>query len=71
MDCLELLVHGCPMEEVESDTYLGDIISSNGKNTLNIDNRVSKGLGLVSQIMDILKNVSFGSHYFEIAATLR
>ena len=28
-------------------------------------------MGLVSQIMDILKNVSFGIHYFEIAATLR
>jgi hypothetical protein len=71
MDCQELHVHGCPMKEVRNDTYLVDVISSDGKNTLNIESRVSKGLGIVSQIMDILKSVSFGFRYFEIAATLR
>ena len=71
MDCQVLKVHGCPMEEVKSDTYLGDVLSSDGKNTLNIDARVSKGLGVVSQIMDLLRNVSFGNHYFEIAKSLR
>ena len=55
MDCQRLHVHGYPMKEVSKDTYLGDIISSDGKNTLNIDSRVSKGVGIVSQIMDILK----------------
>ena len=58
MDCQELKVHGCPMEKVESDTYLGDILSSNGKNTTNIENIVGK-------------SVTFGKHYFEIARTLR
>ena len=43
------------MERVTSDCYLGDIISSDGKNKLNIEARVAKGLGIVSQIMDILK----------------
>ena len=71
MECQKLEVHGSPMEVVDSDTYLGDIIASNGKNTLNIENRVAKGLGIVSQIMDLLKNTSFGIHYFEIAALLR
>ena len=66
--CPMLKVHGYDMEKVESDTYLGDIIASNGKNTLNIE---AKGLGIVSQIMDTLKTVSFGEHYFEAAATLR
>ena len=55
------------MEEVKSDTYLGDVLSSDG----NIDARFSKGLGVVSQIMDLHRNLSFGSHYFEIAKTLR
>ena len=59
------------MERVSSDTYLGDVISSDGKNRLNIDSRVAKGLGLVSQIMDVLKCVSFGAHFFELAVTLR
>ena len=71
MECEGLKVHGCLMKEVKNDTYLGDIISSDGKNTLNIESRISKGLGIVSQIMDVLKSVSFGVHYFEIAATLR
>ena len=69
--CPMLKVHGYDMEKVESDTYLGDIIASNGKNTLNIENRAAKGLGIVSQIMDTLKTVSFGEHFFEVAATLR
>ena len=71
MGCQGLQVHGCPMKEVKNDAYLGDIISCDGKNTLNIESRVSKGLGIVSQIIDLLKCVSFGVHYFEIAATLR
>ena len=69
--CPKLKVHGSPMEKVTSDTYLGDIVASDGKNKTNIENRVSKGLGLVSQIMDLLKSVSFGSFYFEMAALLR
>ena len=69
--CPSLKVHGSQMERVSSDTYLGDIVSDDGKNKLNIESRVAKGLGITSQIMDILKCVSFGSHFFEIAATLR
>jgi hypothetical protein len=70
-ECTPLKVHGTPMEKVNSDTYLGDVLSNDGKNKLNIEARVSKGLGIVSQILDILKCVNFGTHYFEIAATLR
>ena len=69
--CHQLKVHGSDMGEVDSDEYLGDIIANNGKNTQNILTRVAKGLGIVSQIMDLLKNVSFGKHFFEIARTLR
>ena len=29
------------------------------------------GIGLVSQIIERLKTVSFGEHYFEIAKTLK
>ena len=31
--CRKLKVHGTEMESVEEDTYLGDIISGDGKNT--------------------------------------
>ena len=70
-DCQELKVHGFKMEKVYSDTYLGDIVTADGKNTLNIEARVAKGLGLTSQILDILKVVNFGAHYFETAIALR
>jgi hypothetical protein len=64
-------VHGHLANSVSEAVYLGDIIRTDEKNTSNIKNRVSKGTGIVSQIMDMLKSVSFGSKYFEIAITLR
>ena len=59
------------MKDVKSDTYLGDVISADGKNTENIKSRVSKGLGIVSQIMNLMEMVTFGEHYFEIGMLLR
>ena len=59
------------MEEVKQETYLGDILSSDGKNTANIKNRVSKGLGIVNQILTVLEAANFGHHYFEIAILMR
>ena len=69
--CPDLLVHGTPMKEVSEDTYLGDIIRSDGKNTSSIKNRVSRGIGSSSQILNILETVSFGKSYFRIAICLR
>ena len=69
--CPELRVHGCPMETVQSDVYLGDMISADGSNTANIKARVSKGNGILSQIRNYLETVSFGAHYFKIALLLR
>ena len=39
-------VHGTPMECVESDVYLGDVISASGANTQNIKARISRGKGI-------------------------
>ena len=69
--CPALKVHGTSMNEVSEEQYLGDIISSDGKNSKNIKNRISKGVGLISQIMNILETASFGPFYFEIAMLLR
>ena len=59
------------MEEVTEDTYLGDILSIDGKNYKNIKSRISKGNGIIARIFNILEAVSFGSHYFDIALLLR
>ena len=69
--CSTLLVHGTEMPAVKSESYLGDVISGDGTNKRNIENRVAKGLGKVAQIMSILGKISLGKHYFKIALVLR
>ena len=59
------------MPEVSKETYLGDILSNDGKNNKNIDNRISKGIDNINNIFNLLENVVFGNHYFEIALLLR
>ena len=49
----------------------GDIISSDGKNTRNIKNRVAKGIGISTQILNMLGSICLGEHYIEIALLLR
>ena len=69
--CPLLKLHGTVMPEVKEEKYLGDIVSCDGKNTKNIRNRISKGLGAINQIFNILKSVYLGRHYFEVALLLR
>ena len=69
--CPNLLVHGTSMQEVTEDKYLGDIISSDGKNSKNISARLSKGLGIITQILHMLDSVSLGEYYMEIAILFR
>ena len=69
--CPDLKVHGTKMGQVNHDTYLGDIVSHDGSNKLNVRSRIGKGLGKISDIMNILETVSFGTYFFEIAMTLR
>ena len=59
------------MGQVNHDTYLGDIVSHDGSNKLNVRSRIGKGLGKISDIMNILETVSFGTYIFAIAMTLR
>ena len=69
--CPNLQVHGTDMGHVNELTYLGDIISGDGKNTKNINARIAKGPGKINDIMDILEKTSMGEDYFKIALLLR
>ena len=69
--CPQLQVHGTVMQKISHDKYLGDIISPDGRNDLNIQSRASKGVGLVTQIMHILEKVTLGKYYFKAALMLR
>ena len=53
--CPILKVHDTVMEDVSHDTYLGDIISGDGRNTRNIKKRVCKGLGIITKIVNLNK----------------
>ena len=69
--CSVLQVHGTVMESVEYDTYLGDILSSDGRNTRNVRNRIGEGIGITTQIMNILNSICLGEYYMESAVLLR
>ena len=69
--CPDLRVHKSSMKLVSEDTYLGDVVRADGRNTSSIKQRVSKGLGIISQIMKMLGTISFGKSYFQIAFSLR
>ena len=70
-NCPGMKVHGVRTGRVTEAVYLGDIIRKDGKNNSNIKDRVRKGLGIVTNIMNILETITFGSKYFEIAVTMR
>ena len=70
--CPKLSAHQQEMKEKSQEKYLGDIVSSDGTNNNNIKNKVNIGIGKISSIMNILREVSLGrKFYFTIATILR
>ena len=59
------------MEEKDSERYLGDVISKDGENIKNIQARVSKGTGIVRNILTMLDGIPFGKYHFEAGVILR
>ena len=59
------------MGETNEQMYLGDIVSSDGRQSKNVQARKNKSLGIINQIMEIMKSVFFGQYYFEVALVLR
>ena len=48
------------MEAKMEEKYLGDVISTDGKNIKNVKARVAKGKGIVSRILSILEGIPSG-----------
>ena len=69
--CPTLFAHDIKIEKVTEDTYVGDVVSSDGKFTKNIKSRASKATGMSTQIMTMLREVSLGYHYFNISSIFR
>ena len=55
--CLDMKVHGNTVEKVSQAVYLGDVISSDESSTLDIKDRLSKGMGQVNTVMNLLSTV--------------
>ena len=60
-----------PLDHAEEIVYLGDIVNGSGSKMSNISSRVARGKGLIADIFNILENICFGPHFFEIALLLR
>ena len=59
------------MKTTDNETYLGDIISSDGKNTKNINRRKNKGMALVRELSVMIVEMMLGDHHFETALMFR
>ena len=58
------------METKDSEKYLGDIISTDGKNLKNIKARVTKGTGIISKIITMMEGIPFGKFYYQVGIIL-
>ena len=67
----EFFAGNVKMQTKKEQKYLGDIISSDGTHTKNVQERRKKGYGIINQILQILESTYFGKYHFEIAMVLR
>ena len=59
------------IKEVEDEKYLGDIVTSDGKNHKNMLARRNRGIGVVTQIMTKLEDICVGKYFFQVAVIWR
>ena len=59
------------IKTVESIDYLGDVVSCDASNSLNIQARVTKGQGVITDILQIIEGIYFGQYTFEAFTLMR
>ena len=59
------------LKSTDAQKYLGDFLSSSGKNMVNILKRKQKGYTIIDQIKKILYNGFFGKYHFSAAVLLK
>ena len=69
--CHQLKVHENAMKNSNQERYLGDLISKDAKIKHTIEQRVSKGYGIVSEINTILEEIPLGKYRVEMGLKLR
>ena len=58
------------IKDVENEKYLGNRLSADGTNILDITTKCNRGTGIVNKIQTILETMFFGSYYFEVGKTM-
>ena len=69
--CPVLNVHEEQMKESQAETYLGDIISEDGKLDATIKARKAKAFSYLSEIRALLSDMPFGKQRLEVGLMLR
>ena len=69
--CPTLKVHDTDMKQAKSEKYLGDIVDHTGSIQATIDNRKSKGQGIITEILAIINEIPLGIHRIDVAMKLR
>ena len=57
LNCPEMKVHDSKMKEAKKEKYLGDIVDETGTLNATIEKRVSKGEGIKTEIVSIIKEI--------------
>ena len=70
-NCPPLMVHEDTMKEINKEKYLGDTVESTGKLQATIDDRKTKGQGIVANILSIINEIPFGKHRITVGLKLR
>ena len=70
-NCMNLNVHGSPMQTSTEGKYLGDTIHTSGKIEHTINSRIAKGYGAIAEIMSIMEEVPFGHRRIKTGLILR
>ena len=58
------------IKEVNNEKYLGNKISADGTNKIDLTAKCNRGIGIVNKIETILETRFFGKYYFEVGKTL-
>ena len=54
------------MSHIDTEKYLGQVISSDSKNVNNIEQLRNKGIGIQNKIIEMLERMPGGPYYFEM-----
>ena len=69
--CEDIKVHEDVGKTVTKDKYVGDVLTADGANTENIEERADKGYGIVNEILSILSEIPLGPYRISVGLKLR